>query len=185
MSHRKHHSKRSYEKYKLNDNSQYYDEDNNESSNKEESNSSDNNLGRISNEDLESLRLLSYQLRAILIDFYSEALLWNSTMQGIGYILEKYDGIEGNEHTTNYAPDIVALQSAYGFLSAKLVFASVAFTRFNIVSKKKAEGTFKYNLQPNCDINTANIINLISSYYYIRAANGIVARDNVQPVFVL
>ena len=104
-------------------------------------------------------------------------------MQGISYILKKYDNIEGNEHDTTLPPDIVALQSTEVFLTANIILANVAFTRFDIVSQKKAEGTFKYSLQPNIDVNTANVLNLLASYYYIRGAKGIVARDNTQPVF--
>ena len=177
MAHRK---RTNHKKKTSNINSEAYFNDNLNTSNGD-SNSSSSNI--ISDEDKESLRLLSLQLRAILIDYYGETLLWNSTMQGISYILEKYDNIDGNEHNTTLAPDIVALQSTEVFLAAKIIFSNVSFTRFDIVSKKKAEGTFKYSLQPNIDINTANILSLIASYYYIRAANGIVARDNTQPVF--
>lgn len=159
----------------------YEDFNNNSNTINRDANSSSSNT--ISDEDKESLRLLSMQLKAILIDYYGETLLWNATMQGILYILEKYDNIEGNEHDTTLTPDIVALQSTEVFLAAKIIFANVAFTRFHIVSQKKAEGTFRYSLQPNRDINTANVLNLISSYYYIRAAKGIVPRDNTQPVF--
>lgn len=177
MAHRK---RTNHKKKTSNINSEAYFNDNLNTSNRD-SNSSSSNM--ISDEDKESLRLLSLQLRAILIDYYGETLLWNATMQGISYILEKYDNIERNEHDTTLTPDIVALQSTEVFLAAKIIFSNVGFTRFDIVSQKKAEGTFKYSLQPNMDINIANVLNLIASYYYIRAAKGIVARDNTQPVF--
>lgn len=186
---KKHNKREKYTEDKINNNNPL----NENSSNKNRKNedfindleSNINNLGKISDEDMESLRLLSLQLKGILLDYCGDSLLWNSTMQGIQYILEKYDGIDGNEHTSTFAPDMIALQSSYAFLAAKLISINVAFTRFNIVSKKKAEGTFKYSLQPNIDINIANVLNLIVSYYFIRAAQGIVSRDNIQPVFGL
>lgn len=186
--------RKKYKENKINDNNKTYNHLNNNGCNKNRKNedaedinnglgANTYNLGKISDEDMESLRLLSLQLKAILLDYCGDTLLWNSTVQGIQYILEKYDRINDNEHTSTLAPYVLALQSAYAFLAAKLILINISFTRFNIVSKKKAEGTFKYSLQPNIDINIANALNLIVSYYFIRAAQGIVMRDNVQPVF--
>lgn len=143
------------------------------------------NVNEISAKDMESLNLLSLQLKGILIDFYAESLLWSSTIQGIQYILEKYDGIDGNEHTSTFMPDMTALQASYTFLAAKMISLYIGFTRYNIVSEMKARGTFNFSLQPNIDINTANVLNMIVSYYYIRAFQGIVNRDNIQPIFGL
>lgn len=162
-----------------------YDTKYNKTENFNDSSNSSNSayFNNISSEDKEALRLLSLQLRGIALDFYGEILFLTSTMQGISYILERYDNIEGNEHSTTLAPDVIALQSSYTFLAAKLIFINIAFTRFNIIYKKKEEGTFKYSLWPNYYINFANVLSLIVLYYYIRAAQGIVARDNTQPVF--
>lgn len=142
----------------------------------------EDDIANISQDDLESLRLLQMQLKAILIDIYSEVTLWNSTIDGMEYILQKYDHKNNIREVT---PDILALQSSYGFFIARSIFMNIAFTRYKIVSKRFREGTFEYSLQPNLDINTANIFGTIANLFFIKGAQGIVNRDNNQPVFGL
>lgn len=60
---------------------------------------------------------------------------------------------------------------------------SYKYNRYNTVYNKKLKGEFPYSLEPNILINTANLLDLISNVYYIKAAEGILARDNNQPVF--
>lgn len=147
------------------------------------SNIGDISWDEISDEDKQSIMLLLLQLKSMLIDLCGVAFIWNSTIEGIEYILERYDNIEGNEHSTNLEPDMLVLQGSYIFLYSKLINTNVAFTRFNTVYKKKAEGNYKYSLQPNYDVNIANILNLLVSYYYIRASQILVSRDTRQPVY--
>ncbi|MDO5516780.1 MAG: hypothetical protein Q4F66_04445 [Clostridium sp.] len=168
----------------------YYDMSNNMDDSDYSNNSEygNNNKGsilwdEISDEDKQSLRLLMLQLKSMLIDLCGTAFIWNSTIEGIEYILERYDGIEGNEHSTNLEPDMLVLQGSYIFLYSKLINTNVAFTRFNTVWKKKVEGNYRYSLEPNYYVNAANILNLLVSYYYIRAAKILVSRDNRQPVY--
>ena len=137
----------------------------------------------ISSQDLISLNLLTLQLKGILLNYFGNSLLWNSTIQGIQHVLEKYDSIEGNEHDSNLTPDLIALQSYYISLVAKIISLYIAFTRYNVVSEMKVNGDFNFSLQPNIYINTANVLNIIVSYYYIRALQGIILDRDIQPIF--
>ena len=40
-----------------------------------------------------------------------------------------------------------------------------------------------YSIQPNIDLITANVLNVTAAIYYIKAANGLYDRDNLQPIF--
>ena len=61
--------------------------------------------------------------------------------------------------------------------------ADVAFTKYEILNKKLKNGEINYSLQPNADINTANILSAIGYMYALRGAQGIYDRDITQPVF--
>lgn len=139
----------------------------------------------INYDDLQSLRLLSIQIEGIKIGVIAYILLFISSMEGVNLIYSKYDTESATEEKNNARaqPDFIALQATYIFLIERLIFIYVALTRYDIVYSKSLVGEFLYSLEPNIFINTANILSLIADLYFILGAEGIYARDNVQPVF--
>ncbi|NME81546.1 hypothetical protein [Clostridium sp. SM-530-WT-3G] len=160
-----------------------FNNDNNEKESAYNNNTATISWDKISDEDKQSICLLIIQLRSIVTDLCAYALIWQATMKGIQYILERYDSIEGNEHTTDLEPDILVLNGLYIALISKLMNTYVSFTRYNIVTNKLAQGTYKYSSLPNYYINVANILNLLVSYYRIEATKILVARDTSQPIY--
>lgn len=139
----------------------------------------------ISSDDLESLKLLAIQIEGMKIGVTGYILLFISTMQGIELILAKYNSESNLENNVKSSaqPDFIALQSTYIFFIERLIFIYVALTRYDIVYNKSLAGDFPYSLEPNIFINTANLLSILAGIYFILGAEGIYARDNVQPVF--
>ncbi|WP_133013547.1 hypothetical protein [Clostridium cuniculi] len=151
-----------------------------------ENNSSTYNREDFSEEDIESLLLLEIQLRGTLIVIYGQLLLIQANFQGREVIYNKYkdnNDIDNSNTMLQVTPDKTVLKATYIFFLIKLLFIQIAFTRYNTVYNKKLNGEFPYSLEPNILINNANLLDLISCIYYIKAAEGILARDNNQPVF--
>lgn len=151
-----------------------------------ENNSSTYNREDFSEEDIESLLLLEIQLRGTLIVIYGQLLLIQANFQGREVIYNKYkdnNDIDNSNTMSQVTPDKTVLKATYIFFLIKLLFIQIAFTRYNTVYNKKLNGEFPYSLEPNILINNANLLDLISCIYYIKAAEGILARDNNQPVF--
>ena len=149
-------------------------------------NSSIYNGEDFSEEDIESLLLLEIQLRGTLIVIYGQLLLIQANFQGREVIYNKYkdnNDIDKSNTMSQVTPDKTVLKATYIFFLIKLLFIQIAFTRYNTVYNKKLNGEFPYSLEPNILINNANLLDLISCIYYIKAAEGILARDNNQPVF--
>ena len=155
-------------------------------------NSSTYNTEDFSEEDTESLLLLEIQLRGTLIVIYGQLLLMQANFQGREVIYNKYkdkNDIDNSKNSNNsntmsqVTPDKTVLKATYIFFLIKLLFIQIAFTRYNTVYNKKLNGEFPYSLEPNILINNANLLDLISCIYYIKAAEEILARDNNQPVF--
>lgn len=154
-------------------------------------NSSTYNREQFSEEDIESLLLLEIQLIGTLIVIYGQLLLIQANFQGREVIYNKYK--DNNDRETNtinngntvsqITPDRTVLKATYIFFLIKLLFIQIAFTRYNTVYNKKLNGEFPYSLEPNILINNANLLDLISCIYYIKAAEEILARDNNQPIF--
>lgn len=151
------------------------------SSNSKSNNSSTYNIEDFSKEDLESLFLLDIQLKGTLTVIYAQFLLIQANLQGRQVIFDKYDNDDND--ISPIVPDKTVLQATYIFFVMKLLFIQIAINRYNDVYNKKLNGEFPYSLEPNEQINTANFLDLISCIYYIKAAEGILARDNNQPVF--
>ena len=154
-------------------------------------NSSTYNREEFSEEDIESLLLLEIQLRGTLIVIYGQLLLIQANFQGREVIYNKYKDnndietstINNGNTVSQVTPDRTVLKATYIFFLIKLLFIQIAFTRYNTVYNKKLNGEFPYSLEPNILINNANLLDLISCIYYIKAAEEILARDNNQPVF--
>ena len=139
----------------------------------------DTSYYNFSEDDIRSLKLLDEQLRAQTMFIYSDYLSYLATIEGIQLIYSKYD----SDMPNIYNPDVTALQSIYVAIVARLMVADVAFTKYEILNKKLKNGEINYSLQPNADINTANILSAIGSMYALRGAQGIYDRDITQPVF--
>ena len=155
-------------------------------------NSSTYNREDFSEEDIESLLLLEIQLRGTLIVIYGQLLLIQANFQGREVIYNKYkdkNDIDNSKNSNNsntmsqVTPDKTVLKATYIFFLIKILFIQIAFTRYNTVYNKKLNGEFPYSLEPNILINNANLLDLISCIYYIKAAEEILARDNNKPVF--
>ncbi|CDM67576.1 hypothetical protein CM240_0409 [Clostridium bornimense] len=138
-----------------------------------------NNYYNFSENDIRSLKLLDEQLRAQTMFIYSDYLSYLATIEGIQLIYSKYD----SNITNIYNPDITTLQSIYAAIVARLMLADVAFTKYDILIKRFKNGEINFSLQPNDDINTANILSALGYMYALRGAQGIYERDISQPVF--
>lgn len=136
-------------------------------------------FSKISNEDKESLRLLNDQLVACVIAIIAYLLFYQSTYEGIELILNKYRG----EETKNIEPDVLSVESAYLFLIARLIFTNIAATRYNIVYNRAINGDINFSIEPNWNILTGNIFDMIADVYFIIGAEGIYHRDVSQPIF--
>ena len=155
--------------------------------------SSTYNIENLSEDDLESLFLLDIQLKVTFTVIYGQLLLVQANFQGREVIYSKYNtnnngnnsnnNLENNDIVSPIVPDKTVLQATYIFFLMKLLFIQIAFIRYNTVYNKKLKGELPYSLEPNILINTANLLDLISNIYYIKAAEEILARDNNQPVF--
>lgn len=139
----------------------------------------DTSYYNFSESDIRSLKLLYEQLRAQTMFIYSDFLSYLSTIEGIQLIYSKYDSSISNI----YNPDITALQSLYAAIVARLMIANVAFTKYDILIDKFNNGEINFSLQPNVDINIANILSIMGYMYALRGTQGIYDRDITQPVF--
>lgn len=156
-------------------------------------NSSTYNTEDFSEEDIESLLLLEIQLKGTLTVIYGQLLLVQANFQGREVIYNKYKNNNNSNNSNNnngntmsqVTPDKTVLEATYIFFLMKILFIQIAFTRYNTVYNKKLKGEFPYSLEPNILINNANLLDLVSCIYYIKAAEGILARDNNQPVFAI
>ena len=158
---------------------------NNNSSGNNSNNGSTYNMENLSDDDIQSLYLLDIQLKGTLAVIYAQFLLVQANFQGREVIYNKYksDNENSNNEITAIVPDKTVLEATYIFFILKLLFIQIAFDRYNDVYNKKLKGEFPYSLEPNILINTANLLDLVSCTYYIKAAEEILARDNNQPVF--
>ena len=139
----------------------------------------DTSYYNFSESDIRSLKLLDEQLRAQTMFIYSDFLSYLATIEGIQLIYSKYDSSISNI----YNPDITALQSLYAAIVARLMIANVAFTKYDIFIDKFNNGEINFSLQPNVDINIANILSIMGYMYALRGTQGIYDRDITQPVF--
>lgn len=182
---------KSYKNNNSSNNNSY--KNNNASNNNTNSNSSDNNsnngstynMENLGKDDIQSLSLLDIQLKGTLTVIYAQFLLVQANFQGREVIYNKYktDSENSKSEITAIVPDKTVLEATYIFFLMKLLFIEIAFNRYNDVYNKKLKGEFPYSLEPNILINTANLLDLVSCIYYIKAAEEIFARDNNQPVF--
>lgn len=146
-------------------------------------NDSDNinlNIEDISEDDLLSLELLRQQILATIVTIYGSCVSYTAALEGIQVILGNYTG---TNRIPKAAPDMLGLQATYIFIASRLIFNKIAFTRYGIVRRKAERGEFKYSLNANLNINTGNLLALLSDLYFVRGAEQIVLRDTNQPIF--
>lgn len=130
-------------------------------------------------EEIEALNLLDIQLNAQLVGIVSDLLSYEATIEGIKLVYSKHNG----ESMTAYKQDVLAIQSVYLGIFTKLIFTQIGLTRYEHLYEKYMNGELDYSLAPNEDVNTANLIGLITSYYSLRAALAFYERDSNQPIF--
>ena len=183
-----------YSKYDNSGSQENLNNEKDEYENKEKSQNNDqyNNIdfGNMNEDDKYLLQLLYLQQFANFITLTSDSIFINSTSQGIQLLLEKISASNNNENnsginnTTNLQnnPDALALQAVYGFFTSRLISTYIAFETYNIRVKQKAEGTYKYSLQPSRDINISSILAIFALCYALKASVAIVQRDNIQPI---
>lgn len=133
----------------------------------------------VSNNDFRKLQLLNLQLSALRISILSDLYAYESTLDGIRLVYNKY--LDTPITTPN--PDVLAIQSiALGFI-AKIIITSIGFARYEELTKQASRGEIDFSLQPNVNINIANILSSIGYVYSLNGAQGIYERDITQPVF--
>lgn len=183
-----------YSKYDNSGSQENLNNEKDEYENKEKSQNNDqyNNIDfeNMNEDDKYLLQLLYLQQFANFITLTSDSIFINSTYQGIQLLLEKISASNNNENnsginnTTNLQnnPDALALQAVYGFFTSRLISTYIAFETYNIRVKQKAEGTYKYSLQPSRDINISSILAIFALCYALKASVAIVQRNNIQPI---
>ncbi|WP_322020224.1 hypothetical protein [Clostridium butyricum] len=190
-----------YSKYDNSGTQENLNNEKDEYENKEKSQNNDqyNNIDfeNMNEDDKYLLQLLLYlQQFANFITLTSDSIFINSTSQGIQLLLEKISASNDKENnnnnennsginnTTNLQnnPDALALQAVYGFFTSRLISTYIAFETYNIRVKQKAEGTYKYSLQPSRDINISSILGIVALCYALKASVAIVQRNNIQPI---
>lgn len=173
------------------------EKDDYENEEKSQNNAQYNNIDfeNMNEDDKYLLQLLYLQQFANFITLTSDSIFINSTSQGIQLLLEKISASNDKENnnnennsginnTTNLQnnPDALALQAVYGFFTSRLISTYIAFETYNIRVKQKAEGTYKYSLQPSKDINISSILGILALCYALKASVAIVQRNNIQPI---
>ncbi|MEW9938092.1 hypothetical protein AB2T96_00315 [Clostridium butyricum] len=191
-----------YSKYDNSGTQENLNNEKDEYENKEKSQNNDqyNNIDfeNMNEDDKYLLQLLYLQQFANFITLTSDSIFINSTSQGIQLLLEKISASNDKENnnnnnnennsginnTTNLqnTPDALALQAVYGFFTSRLISTYIAFETYNIRVKQKAEGTYKYSLQPSKDINISSILGILALCYALKASVVIVQRNNIQPI---
>ncbi len=190
-----------YSKYDNSGSQENLNNEKDEYENKEKSQNNDqyNNIDfeNMNEDDKYLLQLLYLQQFANFITLTSDSIFINSTSQGIQLLLEKISASNDKENnnnnnennsginnTTNLQnnPDALALQAVYGFFTSRLISTYIAFETYNIRVKQKAEGTYKYSLQPSRDINISSILAIFALCYALKASVAIVQRNNIQPI---
>lgn len=183
-----------YSKYDNSGSQENLNNEKDEYENKEKSQNNDqyNNIDfeNMNEDDKYLLQLLYLQQFTNFITLTSDSIFINSTSQGIQLLLEKISASNNNENnsginnTTNLQnnPDALALQAVYGFFTSRLISTYIAFETYNIRVKQKAEGTYKYSLQPSRDINISSILAIFALCYALKASVAIVQRNNIQPI---
>lgn len=139
-----------------------------------------NNINYTSDQ-LEELRLLSLQEQADITGIVADILSYASTRAGFQIVDDNARNIDDKYDVAR--ADILAIQSIYLTIFARIVYTQIGFTRYEHLYEKYINGEIDYSLQPDMDINTGNIIRLISNYYFLRGALGIYERDSNQPIF--
>lgn len=139
-----------------------------------------NNMNYTSDQ-LEELRLLMLQEQADITGIVADILSYASTRAGFQIVEDNANNI--NDQYDVARADILAIQSMYLTIFARLIYTQIGFTRYEHLYDRYKNGEIDYSLQPDMDINTGNIIRLISNYYLLRGALGIYERDSNQPIF--
>ena len=119
-----------------------------------------NNFYNLTDEDVETLRLLDLQLYGNLVFIVSDVLSYISTIESIDLVYSKY------ENTSENLPD-------------------PGFARYGHLVEKFNNGEIDFSLSPDEDINLGNIFGMISYMYFLRGVMGIYERDLSLPVFGL
>ena len=150
------------------------------STNRNKNSTYDENIYLImTKEDKYKLDLLYTQLMAQYLFLIARFYLFESTFESIDIIYNKYNNLM--DRIPN--PDIPAVKASYIYFIGQLIVTQVGFERFNQIYTKYINGEIDYSIQPDIDINIANILSIIADYYYIVASEGIYDRDLDQPIF--
>ena len=140
-----------------------------------------NNFYNLTDEDVETLRLLNMQLYGNLVFVVSDVLSYISTIESINLVYSKYENTSENLPD----PDVPALESAYLAVIARSILFDLGFARYGHLVDKFNNGEIDFSLSPDEDINLGNIFGVISYMYLLRGAMAIYERDLSLPVFGL
>ena len=139
------------------------------------------NSYNLTDEDVETLRLLDLQLYGNLVFIVSDVLSYISTIESIDLVYSKYENTSENLPD----PDVPALESAYLAVIARSILFDIGFARYGHLVEKFNNGEIDFSLSPDEDINLGNIFGMISYMYFLRGVMGIYERDLSLPVFGL
>lgn len=131
----------------------------------------------ISQEDLYTLELLYIQRSTDIFIIFSDILSFLSTQESIDLIYSRYYDT-GNSPN----PDIPLVYAAYINFFASLIYAKLAFAKYEYLNEKSLNGELDYSLWPNIDINFANVFGILKYSYALSGTLGIYERDLSQPI---
>lgn len=125
----------------------------------------------------EKLQLLAVQQLVIILNIYGQVLLYKAALLGVELVETHFTNNE-----LQIEADTLVKQAVYIFLITGLLSAQLAMINYNLAYEDINNGA-DYSIQPNIDLITANVLNVTAAIYYIKAANGLYDRDNLQPIF--
>lgn len=123
------------------------------------------------------LKLLATQQLVVVLNIYGQALLYEATLLGVEIVKTHFTDNELQIKADTLVQQAVKIFFITGLISFEL--ATINYDKANEDIRNGAE----YSIQPNVDLLTANTLNVIAGIYYIKAANGLYDRDNLQPIF--
>ncbi|SCJ63671.1 Uncharacterised protein [uncultured Clostridium sp.] len=123
------------------------------------------------------LQILATQQLVVVLNIYGQVLLYEATLLGNELVKTHFTNNE-----LQIKADTLVQQAVKIFFIAGLISFELAMINYDKANEDIRSGA-NYSIQPNIDLLTANTLNVTAGIYYIKAANGLYDRDNLQPIF--
>lgn len=123
------------------------------------------------------LYLLGIQQLVTVLNIYAQMLLYEATLLGCELVRTHFVNNE-----LQIKADILVQQAVKIFFITGLISFELAMINYDKANEDIMSDA-DYSIQPNIDLITANTLNVIAGIYYIKAANGLYDRDNLQSIF--